>query len=73
MINIVFQVIKSFPIDIYEDNMCVVFYNEWAKRTEKAIKANTERTGTCVIEKALFTELNDAYEFERFLTNFFKY
>lgn len=73
MINIVFQVIKSFPIDIYEDNMCVVFYNEWAKYTEKAIKTGTERTDTYVIEKALFTELNDAYEFESFLTKFFKY
>lgn len=73
MISVVFQVTKSFPVDVYEDRMCTVFYNEWAKYTEKAIKTDTERTGTCVIENALFIELDDAYEFESFLTKFFKY
>lgn len=73
MISVVFQVTKSFPVDVYEDRICVAFYNEWAKCTEKAIKADTERTDTCVIEKALFIELDDAYEFESFLTKFFKY
>ncbi len=33
MTSIVFQVTKSFPIDIYEDRICVAFYNEWARST----------------------------------------